>query len=162
MKNGIQTKELTTKLGPTGKEFQGTLTQYELRNDIGIDYSSSAEDEKYIIKIFEKNKEIITEAWKKLPDGGGLAEAIPLQIENNKSKWFIEKRDGNPHTIFIVKEQEGKPTNLVNLIHGPDGTFFTVYPGIPPKVINFSLPAVLYIPSKIANKIKNNTKIILK
>jgi hypothetical protein len=107
------------------------------------------------------NQEKIKNAFKDLSQG--LENAIPLKINENFGEWFLEKRDGNPYTIFLLKIHPGKPTKKLNLIKGKTpGTYFTAYPGNPPIEINFSLPAVLYIPQDEAPSIKGKKMLELK
>lgn len=148
----IRPKGKITTLGPTGTEFKSELMRIIAKNQVGLDYSVSSEEEQEAIKFYNNNKDIIDEAFDKLKQG--LQYALPI-MQNNKIIYFLEKRHGNPHTKFFLVVKKGKPTNFINLIPDGKGGWFTSYPGNPPKVINFSHPAVLAIDT--AKRVKNTS-----
>jgi len=152
----LRPKGKITTLGPTGKEFKSQLTRVIAKKDVGVDYSMTKEQENQAIEFYDNNKTIIDEAFSKLKQG--LQYAIPIK-KNNEIIYYLEKRHGNPFTKFFLKVGKGKTTNIINLIPDGKGGWFTSYPGIPPKVIDFSKPACLLIDS--ASKVKNTKALII-
>lgn len=148
----IRPKGKITTLGPTGTEFKSELMRIISKNQVGLDYSVSSEEEQEAIKFYFNNKDVIDEAFSKIKQG--LQYAVPIK-QNGKIIYFLEKRHGNPHTKFFLLVKKGKPTKFINLIPDGKGGWFTSYPGNPSKVINFSHPAVLAIDT--AERIKNTS-----
>ena len=147
----LRPKGKITTLGPTGKEFTSRLMRVMTKNQVGTDYSMSTNEENEAIDFYNKNKEIIDNAFNKVKQG--LKYALPI-YENGKIIYYLEKRHGNPYTKFFLKVGKGKPTNIINLIPDGKGGWFTSYPGIPPKTIDFSKPACLLIDAseRVENK----------
>lgn len=153
----MRPKGKITTLGPTGTEFKSQLMRVMAKNEVGTDYSASSEVEKQANEIYLKNKDLIDAKFETLKQG--LKNAISI-VMDGKILFYLEKRHGNPYTKFFLKVGKGKQTNIINLIPDGKGGWFTSYPGIPPKIIDFSKPAVLLIDSE--SRIKNNEKIEVK
>ena len=166
----IKENTITTEFGPiNGKWLNSQVLQMKLSSSIGYDYSMTAGEQANAENFFSENESLINELWKNIKEG--LENAIPLVNEKGKLLYYLEKRNGNPHAKFLLKAREvDSKTSIINFIPGNNNnwnkpeevTLFTIYPGIPPKKLDFTKPACLIIPLDAEKKIKNKPVIVEK